>query len=125
MKTIADLNALIPQLIDLVLDDPEIGDSYYEQDEDGWGCFNDYKTNYACYDEDGWYIEITYECCGEWSCDDGDYWTPTSCDLKRAWGSVSEITACHYDEDTDEETEFSDDDLKELWSALDKALEEI
>jgi len=109
----------------LASQDHEIGESYYEQDEDGWGRCDDSITNYFCYEEDGWLIEVTYECCGEWDNDPGDYWTPPSCDLRKAWGEVTEITASHYDEDTDEETEFSDDDVKELWSSLDKVLEDI
>lgn len=126
MKTISDLNALIPTLVDLLArQDHEIGESYYEQDEDGWGRCDDSTTNYFYYEEDGWLIEVTYECCGEWDNDPGDYWTPPSCDLRKAWGEITEITASHYDEDTEEETEFSKDDLKELLSALDKVLEDI
>lgn len=126
MKSVSDLNALIPTLVDLLASqDHEIGESYYEQDEDGWGRCDDSTTNYFCYEEDGWLIEVTYECCGEWDNDLGDYWTPPSCDLRKAWGEVTEIIASHYDEDTDEETEFSEDDVKELWSSLDKVLEDI
>lgn len=126
MKTISDLNALIPTLVEqLSNNDHEIGESYYEQDEDGWGRCDDSTTNYFSYEEDGWLIEVTYECCGEWSNDPGDYWTPSSCDLRKAWGEITEITASHYDEDTDEETKFSDDDVKDLWIALAKVLENI
>lgn len=126
MKTIADLNALIPTLVDLLRKNGhEIGESYYDQDEDGWGLCDDSTTNYFCYEEDGWLIEVTYECCGEWDNDPGDYLTPPSCDLRRAWGEVTEITATHYDEDTDEESEFSDEDVKILWSALDEELKDI
>lgn len=45
MKTIADLNALIPTLVELIRNnDHEIGESYYEQDEDGWGRCDDSTT---------------------------------------------------------------------------------
>lgn len=126
MKTKAYLDALIPTLVALLTSqDHEIGDSYYEQDEDGWGVCHESATNYFCYEEDGWLIEVTYECCGEWDNDPGDYWTPPSSDLRKAWGEVTEISAYHYDEETDEETEFEEDDLKDLWSALDKELEDI
>lgn len=126
MKTIADLNALIPTLVELIRNnDYEIGESYYEQDEDGWGRCDDSTTNYLCYEEDGWLIEVTYECCGEWDNDHGDYWTPPSCDLRRAWGEVTEITATHYDEDIDEESEFSEEDVNKLWIALDEELKDI
>ena len=126
MKTIADLNALIPTLVELLHNnDHEIGESYYEQDEDGWGRCDEPATNYLCYDDDGWLIEITYECCAETYNDPGVYWTPPSHDLKGAWGKVTEILASHTDEETDEESEFSDDDLKELWGALDEELKDI
>lgn len=126
MKTIADLNALITILVDLIRNNGhEIGESYYEQDEDGWGRCDDSTPNYLCYEKDGWLIEIYYDCCGEWDNDPGDYWTPPSSTLRRAWGEVTEITAYHYDEDTDEETEFSGNDLNELWSAINNALEII
>ena len=45
--------------------------------------------------------------------------------LIKAWGEVTEITASHYDVDTDEECEFSVDDLNELWGALDNELKDI
>lgn len=126
MKTIADLNALIPTIVDLIRNnDHEIGESYYEQDEDGWGRCDESTSNYVCYEKDGWLIEIYYDCCGEWDNDPGDYWTPPSSDLRRAWGEVTEITATHYDEDTDEESEFSEEDVKILWCALDEELKDI
>lgn len=123
MKTASDLNNLIPQLTDLVLDNPEIGECYYGRCEDDYD--ETLADNYVCYEEDGWCIEISFKCCGEWDNDPGDYWTPPSSGLRRAWGEVTEITAYHYDEETDEETEFSNDDLNELWNALDKALEKL
>lgn len=126
MKTIADLNALIPTLVELLRNnDHEIGESYYEQDEDGWGRCDEPATNYLCYEDNGWLIEITYECCAESYNDPGDYWTPPSHDLKGAWGKVTEILASHCDEETDEESEFSDKDLKELRGALDEELKDI
>ena len=126
MKTIDDLKALFPTLIELVANnDHEIGESYMEQDEDGWGRCNDYTDNYVSYEEDGWCIEISYQCCGDWDIDNGDYWTPPSCDLRKAWGEVTEITDYHYDDETGDESEFSDDDLKDLYKELDKVLEDI
>lgn len=126
MKTILDLNALIPTIVEMLAKaDHEIGDSCYEQDEDGWGRCESATSNYLCYEENGWLIEITYKCCGEWDNDPGDYWTPPSRDLVKAWGEITEISTYHNDEETDEETEFSKEDVNELWSALDKVLEDI
>lgn len=126
MKTIDDLKALIPTLSELLAkSDHEIGVSYFERDEDGWCVCDDYADNYFCYEEDGWSVEVSYKCCGEWDNDSGDYWTPPSCGLRKAWGEVTEISAYHYDDNTDEETTFEDKDLNELWTALDKVLEDI
>lgn len=126
MKTIADLNALIPTLVELIRNnDHEIGESYYEQDEDGWGRCDNSTPNYLCYEEDGWLIEIYYDCCGVWDNAPGDYLTQPSSNLRRAWGEVTEITATHYDEDTADESEFSEEDVKILWYALDEELKDI
>lgn len=126
MKTIEDLKVLIPTIVDLFNNtNHEIGESCYEQDEDGWGRCEDSTTNYFTYDEDGWLIEVTYECCGEWCNDPGDYWNPPCYDLIRGWGEVTAITASHYDEETGDKTEFSVDDLDELWKVLDEELKDI
>ena len=126
MKTLEDLKKLIPIIVEKFSGaDHEIGDSYPDQDEDGYYTCHEYIDNYFSYEEDGWFIEISYKCCGEWDCDSGDYWTPPSCTLEKAWGEVTEITASHYDDDTDEETEFSKDDLSELWDAIDEVLKDI
>ena len=125
-KTKADLNALIPLLVELLHNnDHDIGESYLDRDTDGWGRFNDYTVNSLCYEEDGWCIEITYKCCGEWERDSGDYWTPPSCELVKAWGEVTELSAVYYDEETEEGKEFSVNDLKKLRTALNKELKNI
>lgn len=126
MKTISDLNAIIPAIIEkFEKEEHQIGESYYEPDEDGWGRCDDYTDNYFVYEEDGWFIEVSYKCCGDWIYDSGDYWTPPSRDLRRAWGEVTEISVCHYDDDTDEESVLDGNDLAGLWCALDKSLEKI
>lgn len=108
MKTIADLNAIIPIISEaLVANDHEIG-----------------ETNEFIYDEDGWYVEITYSTDGEYYNEDGDYSTPSCYDLKRAWGEVIDLGASYSDEDGNE-VEFSNRDLKTLRSALNEALKDI
>ena len=126
MKTIEDLKALLPTLLDLFSqEEHKIGETYWDKDEDGWGKFEDYGDNCFLYEEDGWSIEVNYRCCGEFHSDPGDYWNPPCYDLIRGWGEVTEITAYHYDEETDEESEFSDEDLKVLWNAFDEELSDI
>lgn len=125
MKTVQDLNELIPVIIDMVLDDPEIGTSNWEQDEDGFSRCEEAESNYICYEKDGWYIEVSYDVSGEWSYDPGDYWTPPSQDLKRAWGEVTEITAFYTDEETGEEYEFTTDELSDMERQINEALEDF
>lgn len=126
MKTVKDLNELIPTIIDMVLDEPEIGSSCYEQDEDGYGgeC-DEPENNTICYEKDGWYIEVSFDVSGEWICDPGDYWTPPSSELKRAWGEVTDIFASYTDEVTGEEYEFTGDELAEMESRINQALEDF
>lgn len=121
MKTISDLNALIPQLVALSVKSPEIGECFRGRDD----YEENMAENFVCYDEDGWCIEISYLCCGEWDEDRGDYFTPPSCKLRRTWGEVTDITAIHYDEKTEEEIKFSGEDLKEIRTAIEKALEHL
>lgn len=111
MKTTKDLNDLIPTLLELVANNEhEIGE-----------CDNP-ETNYICYNKDGWCIEITYECSGKFMDDPGDYWTPPFRELLSASGKVTELSAFHFDKQTNDDSWFSDDDVKELWEALDKEL---
>lgn len=123
MKTTSDLNALIPELVALATKNPEIGECYRGRCEDDYE--EEMADNFVCYDEDGWCIEISYQCCGIWDKDRGDYFTPPSCELRRSWGVVTDIFAMHYDEETDEEIKFSGDELKELRVAIENALEHL
>lgn len=116
MKTIADLNALIPQLTKQVLENPEIGKTN-EGD-----AISDWEYNYICYEKDGWLIEVEYKCTGLWNYLPGDYYTPDEENCISAWGDVVNISAMHTDEKTEEETIFEDSDLKELYEALNQKL---
>lgn len=117
MKTKSDLNALIPDIVELLgQNSHEIGSCSYDIDENGpCRCDDDPIENYFCYEQDGWTIEIFYDCFGDW---DGDT-------LRRAWGRVTDIMASHYDEATRELSEFSESDCEDLWAAADKALSRI
>lgn len=111
MKTIADLHALIPTLVELIRNSEHIiGDGRK-------------LHNGIVYEEDGWFIEISYECIGEWIYDKGNRWEPSFYELEDAWGEVTEIVAYHTDEESGKETEFSIDENDELWKALNKCLE--
>lgn len=116
MKSISDLNALIPTIVEQFSNiDHEVGESYYIEDEDGCGkCYSPCENGYS-YDEGGWLIEVSYSCCGDW---DGS-------ELESASGEITEISVIYHDDDTEEETIFSEEDSKELINALNKVLERI
>ena len=109
----------------VVRNNHEIGDSYDEQDEDGWGHTNEAAANNYYYQEDDWCIEIEYDCYGEWGKENGDYWHPSSCELKDAWGEVTAISAYYYDDELGEQIFITEDELGELIEALNKELEHI
>lgn len=109
MKTIADLNAIIPSLVDL------INELFIES----------YESGEAIYDVDGWDIHISFHIDCEWGYEPGDYWHPDDSYLISACGYVTEISASHCDDETGEETEFSEDELHVIWDALNKNLENI
>ena len=119
MKTIAELNALIPQLIKLVFEDPEIGKTHCGKREDDMD--TQWEYNYVCYEKDGWLIEIEFKCTGLWQYYPGDYYSPADEACISAWGEVMEINASHTDEDG-EETIFEWNDLKELYDTLNHKL---
>lgn len=126
MKTIAELNALIPEIIaKLSENEHEIGTSSIERSEDGYGKNDEPTANYFTFEEDGWLVEVVYNCCGEWETSSGDYWNPPYCELKKAWGDAVEISASYYDEGAEEETAFSECDLRELKYAINQELRNI
>ncbi len=122
----SDLTQLIPDIVaQFECKEHEVGNSYFECGDDGWSRYNDYIDNIFKYEENGWYIEVAYKCCGEWCQDSGDYWTPGSIELKKAWGEVEDVWATYTDKATGDEQDFCIDDLTELLNALNKSLKNI
>lgn len=120
------LHQLAPVLTEAISSaDHEIGECYMEECEDGCFFVQDYKTNTFTYEADGWSVEVTYRCCGEYDEDPGDRWTPGATVLKRAWGNVTGLSVSHFDEVTDEERIYADSELTELRDALDVMLSEL
>ena len=112
------LHELVPTITELIRkSDHNIGVSEYNDDE--------YKENLFTYDNDGWNIEIEYRCCGKWYQDLGDYWNPPCTDLIRAWGNITNISASYCDQITDQEIDFSDEDLFELRTGINEILKNI
>ena len=54
------------------------------------------------FDQDGWYISFTYDLTGKWIRGYG---------FDHISSSVSDLSVEHYDEDTEKETIFNEDDL--------------
>ena len=112
------ISAIIPKVAELISKaDHKIGISEYDEDR--------YEDNHFIYDQDGWNIEIEYRCCGKWYNDLGDYWNPPCTDLICAWGDVSSMSVSFYDEDTDDQIDFSSYELKDFHSAINKVLRSI
>lgn len=113
MKTANDLNSLIPSLTAILSDrNHQIGQIDC--------CGGDYEPNCLCYEEDGWMIEVSYKCCGDWEYDRDEGYFMTS-----AWGEVTDISASYYDEESGEERIFNHDEIKSLWTSLDEVLKSI
>lgn len=106
MKTISDLNALIPELIDYILEDARLEYS------------GEFSNNITAYEEDGWYIEICFRSRGSWIEDRGTYYSPSGYYLEDVDCEITKLTAYHYDEATDEETEFEDSELEGVINTL-------
>lgn len=110
MKTVSDLNALIPSIINL------LAENTTAIKENG-----DWTDNYICYDEEGWVIEITYQSRGVFP--ERPYLLPT--DKRDSFvgveGRVLEILASFGDEN-EVFDEFTGADLEEMESAVLKAL---
>ena len=112
------LHELIPAITELIRNsEHNIGVSECGEDQ--------YEDNCFIYDQDGWSIEIEYRCCGKWYNDLGDYWNPPCTDLICAWGDVSSMSVSFYDENTDDEIDFSSAELKEFHAEINKVLRSI
>ena len=114
--TIENLTAII--LDELKVMNHNVGNSDIE---DG----DEYATNCQYFEKDGWHVELNYSLCGKWSFSNGDYWTPAYDDLVDVWGTVDEITVVYVDPVTEEETEFSEEELKEIHSIILETIKEI
>ncbi len=115
-----DITTVIPEVIKLINENKsgfEIGN--YEGDEA-------YIWNQVCYDEDGWYIEVNFQCTGYWGYDPGDWYQPEDAWVERAWGEmeIEDLLVSHFDEN-DNETELSEEEIEPLFDAIIKELEEI
>lgn len=107
MKTVADLDTLIPTIVGMVLtNDNLFGDRF------------EHETNTVTYDKDGWFITVSYDCNGEWDCDN------LTRELRRGWGKVRGIEATYGDECT-EEKRYSFEECRNLRLAINKALREM
>lgn len=113
-----ELHDLIPKIAGLIQSlDHNIGHSEYDHDE--------YEDNQFFFEEDGWSIEVNYRLCGKWCIESGDYWNPPCYDLIRTWGDVTSIIAVYCDDVTDDEVEFTESELTELQTEINKVLKSL
>lgn len=126
MKTTADLIKLIPEIVELVEgNEHNFGRTVGEQDESGWYPVDEGGRNKVYYEEDGWYVEVTYQCAGVFEYYSRDWLTPLSYEMTCGHGHVIGIDIEHYDEESGEVSTFSKDDIKPLEEEIDKVLEHI
>lgn len=113
MITTADLNALIPTIVELVKNNPhEVGGYDIVQDEDGDGAYDFYYAyNSVIYEKDGWVIEVVYEC--------------SSYSERYGFGEIVELNASHYDSEGFEDAYFEGDDLNEMRWSINEILEKF
>lgn len=114
MKTIAELNAMIPSILDAFSKERiELEPGYIG---------NEQKT--FSYLENGWEIEIDYECRGEWEDELGDSETSASLELKSGHGCVTDIFVNYFEEDGND-GEFVGEELTTLREAFERELQRI
>lgn len=129
MKTTSDLKAQLPALISYLKSQKhEIGVWYEDtdMDEDGErGCIiSNPAVNEFVYEEDGWLVEGEYECIGKLESEPSTMWSPGYEEIGNPEGGFTWLSAYHYDEETNEATDFTDEDVNEIWDALNVALNE-
>lgn len=113
MKTTEDLNALIPTITAKFLAEFKTGDLSNGSNKSG-----------VCYEEDGWVIDVDMDIDASFSYDEmGFDVIPWSVELESLSYSVTKVSAYHYDYDTDEETEFTEEECGELLAAFDNILD--
>ena len=83
---------------------------------------SEYDDNYYYHEKDGWRVELAYRLCGKWCIDTGDYWTPPSTDLTKVWGDIMELTVSYDNDETGENHEFDEEELKNLRTQIYNAI---
>ena len=101
MKTVEDLNTLIPYITNMILS-KGIAESSYEEDDDEDGRYLVERPgfNSVVYDHDGWFIEVTF-----YSFEDGHI-------------EIDDANVCYEDPETGEGIDFEGPELSELFRAI-------
>lgn len=98
------------KIVDYCADGAEAGGF----DEDGY----DYRTNYICFDIDGYHVEGSFELAGKYTEDGDGYWTPYETYLSHVKISVDQLEVSWCDPDTEEEEEVPEEEIKALRSYI-------
>lgn len=97
--------------------DVEVGCRDYDGD--------DYRTNYICFEEDGYYIEGSFGVCAD-IIEDGDgYWTPYVTSVRRASVRVDELEVSWCDPVTDEEEDVPQEEIDALRDYIENEIPEM
>ncbi|MGN0222838.1 MAG: hypothetical protein ACI4AM_02300 [Muribaculaceae bacterium] len=118
MKTLQDLENLIPTLLPIFKKQVIDNFSHLSSDQDK-------STESLYYDKDGWYIEIFYEVDCEWGYESATRDCPSSTWLEDFSAVITEGTISHYDRDTDEEVNFTEGAVVDvLYETIEKLINE-
>lgn len=116
MNTASDLKTLLPILVDLL---EKQDHQCAEYDNPGTNGYNVLE-----YEENGWNVYIEYHCEAVIYDDPGTYWT-APCSWSEASGEIGNLYIAAYNQDTDEEVEFTDAETADIRKALNNVLREI
>lgn len=107
--TTAEFNALIPTLVEKVLEEARRG-------PESQGNLS------VSYEDSGLSMEICFYCQTEWEYYPGDYWSPSELLFVSGHGYMTDISACYESEDGEEYHVFSNEELYDIGLAIDEAL---
>lgn len=97
--------------------DAEVGCRDYDGD--------DYRTNYICFEEDGYYIEGSFGVCATITEDGDGYWTPYETTVSRASVRVDSLEVSWCDPDTEEDEDVPQKEIDALRDYIEKEIPDM
>lgn len=111
------LKEYFDKIVDYCAEDAQIGCRDYDGD--------DYRTNYICFEEDGYYIEGSFGISADIHEDGDGYWTPYETVISRARVRVEDLEVSWCDPDTEEEVEVPASEINALIAYIEKEVPDL